>query len=671
MGFGGAPPLYGIEGLNVETYADFRLGRITEDNLSEMKLQALLLGNNVVILSDKMPTKRPGYTLVQKIASGPVIRTFDYQRTVDNAQYLVSQANGQLLASRVDGTGGSPVVLSSGEDLEDTYDFVAASPYALYMSNAHRSWVLLDNSGTPTLYPWGITAPAAAPTVVLSAGTVTTTYGWQWAYCYVRKVTDGQGNTRIHVGPPSPLSDSSGPLTSQLATLSGFTPPPNASWNYIWIFRTNDVPEDSTSALFFDAEIPVAQTSYADSNLDSTLDLTRPIPYDNTPPPLGSIIVMYQSRVVVAGTPGSPDLVSVGGFEEILLGMPAECFPADLIFQVPGGLRAVSAMVPTQNALYISTKDFWFKITGYNAATFNKSDNVCQPGAVGKKAATLTPTHLVYMGKDRKLYGWDMSSARPINLSISLGKPLLGTKSMADISKSYVENTEVRYLSDGRFAHIVVLANTGAVGPLQFDWIQLWYAGFLGQLLPPDYEEAVGLCETDFWPSDIVTASNLVEVGNQTYLFLGDPNGNVYRWPDGYQDNGKNFGAALGSIWSVGHVFIGPMFHPIPPQEVVKKFMFFDLHTDRQDCQQSFQLEAVVGDSPDMTLWPVNVPLGPLMGSGRQGPVLNAARGHLHLVPKCSTGRWARFLIVFPDDGNPATVIRFGISARPLYGVAP
>ena len=670
MGFGGAPPSFGIDLLNTQGYADFRMGRVTEDNLTEMMPESLLLANNILILADKMPTKRPGYTLVQNLGSGPVLATFDYQRDVDLTQFLISQVAGQLVQSKVDGTG-APLILSTGESTTKIYSFVVGSPFALYMANGVKMQGLFDSGGVNKLFAMGISAPLTAPTVALVAGTVTTTYGWQWAYCYVRKITDGSGVTRMHIGPPSPLSASSGPLTSQLANVSGFAAPPDPSWNFIWIFRTNDTPADSTDALFFDAEIPVATTTFADSNLDGVLDLTRPVPYENFPPPLGEILVMYQSRIAVGGLVGQTNIVVLGGFEEILLGLPAEAFPPALAFQVPGGKHKISGLAATNEAGFIGTKDLWFTITGYNAATLRKSDVVVRPGPIGKKACVVTPRHLVYLGRDRKLYGWDMASPEPINLSVNLGKPLLGSMSMEDISDDDVENAEVRWFSFGRNSFIMVLVNTGAVPLGQFDWIQMWNASFLGQTLPSDGVTIVGLIESDFWPSDVMSCSAMVEVKNRTYVFLGDPNGNIFRWPDGFLDNGKGFSAVLGSPWDALKVFIGQMFHPLLPAEVVKRLFWFDLHTNREDTQSSFQLEAIVADSPDMTLAPIGVPFGPLMASDGSGPVPAAARAQLHQVPRVSVGRWCRFFVIFPDDDAPAQITRFAVSAKPLYGIAP
>ena len=42
-----------------------------------------------------------------------------------------------------------------------------------------------------------------------------------------------------------------------------------------------------------------------------------------------------------------------------------------------------------------------------------------------------------------------------------------------------------------------------------------------------------GLTESDFNFAHRMFAMTPVDVGNTTYMFFGDTNGNVYRWPDG------------------------------------------------------------------------------------------------------------------------------------------
>lgn len=664
----GAPPTAGIEGLNVDSYADFRLGRITNENLTEMRNEQLLLASNIIILDDKMPAKRPGYTLVVT-ATGQILALFDFQRDYDQKQFLLVNSAGKLSACSISPAGavGNPTILSSVEDLLQSFQFVPIA-YACYMTNGIKAYTLLDNVGALKLYAMGITAPTNVPSVALVAGTVTTQYGWQWAFSWVRKVTDSFGATHVHVGPPSPLSNSSGPLTSQMANIGNFGAPPDPTWNFIWIWRTNDTPANSTSALFFDAEIAVGTATYGDANLDTALDLTRPIPYDNNPPSLGiqggGIMVEYQSRIVIC----QGNIVQASGLEEILVGNPPESFPASLFFQIPGGKSSISGAAIFNETLYLCTKDFWWTVSGYDVSTFKKRDKILQPGAIGKKAICVTPTHLIFLGRDKKLYAWDGSSPKPIEISKALAKQLLGSLSMEDILSSDMQNAEVRWFSFGRYSYVLVLVNTGTVPAGQFDWIQLWNTKFLDETLADG--TVLALSETDFFPTDIITASAAVEQGLATYMFFGDPAGNIYRWPDGFLDNGKTYTPTLGLPWSPGNVFTGPMFHPLPRPDVIKRYFWADIQTDRNDATTSFGIEAVMADTPDMKLAPISIPLQQLPASSGT-PALTAARAQLHQTPGCTIGRWSRLFITFPNDNQPATLLRLSVSARPLYGVAP
>jgi hypothetical protein len=156
----------------------------------------------------------------------------------------------------------------------------------------------------------------------------------------------------------------------------------------------------------------------------------------------------------------------------------------------------------------------------------------------------------------------------------------------------------------------------------------------------------------------------------KTYVFLGDANGNIYRWPDGFLDNGKPFTPAIGTSWSAGNVYRGPMFHPIPKPEIVKRYFWADMQTDRNDAISSFQLQAIMGDSTDMTKRGVNIPLQSLPGSNGI-PSLTAARASLLQTPGCTIGRWSRIFIIFPSDNAAATLMRLSVSATPLIGVVP
>ena len=609
------------------------------------------------------------------------LKLFDFQRDSDNAQFLLSQwqnaagTASQLVRSDVTGLI-NPAVLSNAEDLNALFDF-SSLDFACYTSNGIRAYRLVDVAGTLTRFNWGIAAPNAAPTLVVAngAGVLNLTFGRQYMAAYVAKITDALGDTRISVGLASAISLFSGPIVNGSVTLTLATGGVDAQVTHIWYFATYDTPDNTASIFQFLGEVPIASPTFVDTLNDQFLDPTRLAPTLNFPVPPAEIITQYAGRPILARVNGEPDIVQACGGSEISLGIPAETAPPYLFFKIPAGKHQLSNLQVFNQALYISTVDFWYSITGNDVTNFDEKDKVAEPGAVGKQAAVATRTHLIWFGKDRKLYGWDGVNL-PLDLSMLISKQLTGTMSMEDIPASQLANAVVKWYSFGRYEWIMLLVNTGQAPPGTYDWIQVWDMTFLpkvlaGTLIPTVLEDGSThiIAESDFWPSDIMTAAALVEVGKETYLFMGDQNGNVYRWPDGFLDNGKGYSPVWGSPWSGLKVFHGgSMFHPMPPQNIEKLAMFADLVTDRQDCATAFKLKGLGLLSPDMTLPMVDCPLGPFKTGNRTEPT--AARATLN-IKGVSVGHWYRFAIVFPDDNAPSTVFRLSVSARPIKALVP
>jgi len=367
--------------------------------------------------------------------------------------------------------------------------------------------------------------------------------------------------------------------------------------------------------------------------------------------------------------------VQACGGSEISLGIPAETAPPYLFFKIPGGKHQLSNAQVFNQSLYISTEEFWWSLSGNSPTNFTEKDKVVEPGAVGKQAACTSRTHMFWISPDRKLNGWDGVNM-PLDLSTLISKQLTGCMSMEDIPATELQNIILKWYHFGRYEWLMAFCNTGQAPPGTYDWIQVWDTTFLPKvlantLIPTLLEDGTThiIAESDFWPSDIMTAAGIVEVGNENYMFMGDQSGNIYRWPDGYQDNGKGYRAVWGSSWSALKVFHGgSMFHPMPIANVEKLVMFADLVTDRQDAAAAFQLKGLSLLSPDMTLPLVDIPLNVFTTPNRAEPT--AARGNCN-VPGVSLGQWHRFAVIFPDDNAPATVYRLSVSARPIKALVP
>ena len=133
-----------------------------------------------------------------------------------------------------DGSGQN--LMSSGET--GTHQWVSNS-FAAYSSDGHNAWRYVDVAGTLYKFQWGITAPATAPAISLSAGTLTLTYGRTYVYCFVSKYTDSLGIQRISVSAPSPVSAHTGPIASQVVLLFGLEVSADPQVTHKWIFEVS------------------------------------------------------------------------------------------------------------------------------------------------------------------------------------------------------------------------------------------------------------------------------------------------------------------------------------------------------------------------------------------------------------------------------------------------
>lgn len=649
--------------------------------MTEQTSEQCLIASNIVFLGDKATAKRPGYTLVRNLALGKVLKLFDFQRDSDNAQFLLSQAanldglHSSILESDVQNVQ-NPTALSALEDPAALFDF-SSLDFACYASNGQKAYRLVDVAGTLTKFNWGIGPPAAAPTFAVTQGNgiLTLVFGRQYMAAFVAKITDALGDTRISVGLASAISLFTGAVTNGSVALNVNTAGVDVQVTHIWYFSTYDTPNNTASVFQFLGEVPIASPQFIDNLNDTLLDPTRLAPTINFPVPPAEIIVQYAGRPILLRVNGEPNIVQACGGSEVSLGIPAETAPPYLFFKIPGGKHQLTNGQVWNQALYISTEDFWWSLTGNDATNFEENDKVAQPGAAGKQLAVATRTHLLWLAKDRKLYGWDGVNI-PLDLSLLISKQLTGCMSMEDIPASQLNQGVLKWYSFGRYEWIMLLVNTGAAPPGTYDWIQVWDMTFMPKvlaqtLIPTVLEDGTThiIAESDFWPSDIMTAAAIVEVGDENYLFMGDQFGNIYRWPDGYLDNGKGYFGVWGSPWSPLKVFHGgSMFHPLPPRAVEKLAFLADLVTDRQDAYTAFQLKALGVLSPDMQLPMVDVPLNSFQTGSRSEPT--AARGNLNL-PGVGLGLWHRFAVIFPDDNAPSTLFSLSVSARPIKALVP
>jgi hypothetical protein len=721
-----------IQNLEKAILNDFRGGRQTARNLTNMIPEAALVASDVEFLGDSMVRKRKGYTKVLGTGS-QIQRIYDYQRQSDSKQWLVLNYGTSLAFTKNDGTAGL-TVLSSSESTTAGFCFVDGSPMGLYLSNGVNAYAEYNVSGTETLWTHGLQAPLTAPTVSLSAGTLTLDFGRQYAFCYVSKWTDSVGTHFVHVGPPSPISGNTGPFTNKVVNVGGLTASSNPRVTHIWIFGTTDLATGQAGNLIFVGEIANGTTSFGDSLTVTQLDSTRSLPIDNLPPPPYQWAVEYQGRIAIMGIPSDPDAVYCSGLSEIDLGIPQESFPSTVRFQVPGKVKRISGGIVFNQTLMLATPKMWFKVTGFDANTFQKDDDIIEPGCAGFQAVTVVQNQMIWLGPDKKLWGWDFASA-PVDLSAKLAQPIPGLRSMADITDAQLPNAIVRVYNFGRYHLIFVGVSTD--GGAGISWLQAYDASSLvgasGYRTLLSDGSNVGLTESDFNFAHRMFAMSPVDVGNTTYMFFGDGGGNVYRWPDG-----PNCDAGVATITNVsltsnvvtvtaansfvvgGKVSLGGLTSATflngqtltvasasatqftanfthanyashsdtgtatgnlyAPQwgsiwlnhkmpGVSKKYMWMDITTDRRDALGSFSISAVSSDGVDMARSLVSVPTQPKPSRYGVDPTL--VRGSLLSQAETANGQWMRTVITFPSDTGDASISMIDITAVPISSTNP
>jgi hypothetical protein len=641
-----------IKGLKQASITQFKGKKITV-NLADSEPGSLLSAKNLLILQDNQLRKSPGYTLVAKYGAGPIKgKPFDFQRSVDQKQFVFVQSGSEIYYSNADGTGKT--LISTGET--GTHQFVNNS-FVAYSSDGVRAWRYVDNGGVLTKYKWGISAPLTAPLISTSAGTLTLTYGRTYVYCYVSKYTDSLGIERVSIGPPSPISAHTGPVASRVVTLSGIQASADAQVTHIWIFEVADSPVDTSATYYFAAEITNGTTSYGDTLLDSALDQTRLAPFDNFPAPPAPILTTFQNRVVACN--GS--LIQLSGYAEITLGIPEEAWPVSLFFNLPSGKRQITAATSLQQGtvLVICTQDYWYAYTGYDASTFTEQDRIASPGAAGPLALVLTPEGLAYLAARQSVHMWNGTNAEPASISDDIQKKLYGTYSMEDMDPDHIGEAVLCWYDYGPMDILAVFARTSDYAGAGMNYMQLW--SFTTQARDTSgeygassgiYSQLTGTYQTDKLPTDGITAAGTVAAGfqGQNFIYMGDSSGNVYRWPDGFADNGNPSQPVAQISWYL-------------PTEGKSRYFWADIVTDRSDAATAFQVYAATADAPDQQITPVQLQVQALPSPVNQsGFVIRAGMN----VQGVATGKYLTLWIVYPNDNAEATVRKITLASRPL-----
>ena len=623
-----------IEDLERKVLADWSRGRYTSDNQATVPTDALLVARNVIRQNGAMKPV-PGYSMVQTMPLDLVERMFSFERQTDQKQFLITTGGDSIARGSIDGSM-APVLMDNSQ-VDGDFDFLEG-PYALYMNNKHQALKMINIGGVETLVPWGLNPAINPPSIAIGGVGLTLTYGTRYVYSEVMFWTDSLGTQRFHISVPSDFSAHTGPLANKSVTIGGMVPV-NPLATHFWIFRVQDSVIGASGDYFFVAQVPVVPggpASYVDNASDDDLDTTRIAPFDNYPPPLSNIAFEYGGRaVLLAG-----DTVYLSALDEIQLGVAYECFPSFLQFIIPGGIKNLTAgIVLSQNyqqVALLSTEDFWFQVGGPDISNFTMLDKVVKPGAAGRKLVLLVHGRLVWLGRDKKLWTWNLvAGVDPVPMSVSIHSKSSDQLSMEDLDPDFLAKCELQWYSNGTYDIIVLVASSTENQGGEKDWIQLWDLSPVTGVLTiqgPIPQPA----ESDFFPYDRFSTSLVAKSGGIPYIFFGALNsGQIFRWPDGHTFNGADIDDALiGSPW-------------VELSQSRAKPKFAKILTNYPDPKTAFRLLAVASQGVDPKAAPVDIELeDDIVGNHQDGTV---ARGNLMQQPETAFGNWLKIFVAFPQ----------------------
>lgn len=308
-------------------------------------------GLNMDISHQQTLVRRPGFTRYCSTALGGSEYPLSFFSMKNTQGTVHAMLDTNLNVSYFNGSSITNLY-SKGTTQQTSFVKVGDTLYLCDGTNA-KKW-----DGT-SVTKWGITAPTNAPTYTLSTGTLTTSNGgYQYCFSY-------QNSTTGHVSSASPVTASTGDLTSKSVHLQGASSS-DTQVDKVVIFRT----QDGGANYYYLTTVNNGGTwTYTDNTPDGSLnvDIVAPLADSNDPPPANiDISCFWMGRVWVA----SGNFLYFGGGPDITYGVPEECFPPANVFTLPG---KIVAMASTSTGLVCWTQADAFVVTGITAPSF-----VCQ-----------------------------------------------------------------------------------------------------------------------------------------------------------------------------------------------------------------------------------------------------------------------------------------------------
>lgn len=459
-------------------------------------------GLNVLTSYKKFAERRPGFEVFESAVttfSGDIRRLFVWQRWGADFYAMLNEvtATQSIVYKFQIGTDASFISIFTSSSTEP-FDFVVSNNHVFFGNGTDmQKW------DATTVTGWGITSPAAAPSVALNgAGALSLTSGRTYVVTYGNSTTGHQSS-------PSPISASSGSFTNDSVDL-GLTVSPDAQVDEIHAYGTTDggggIFFEITGSPFANATATVNDAT-TDANLSSTVS---PTPLFNDPPPAARGFVWYANRIWMF----VDNQVHYTGWEEITTGVEEESLPSGL----DGNFWAIDSQVTglgvAEDGVLVFRGGRIYKIEGDSQDTFRLSKFVDRLGL--RERATISSYARLTAWLDVSDSVWITDGFQVDEIGIPIRSDLKGI----DHSKA-----SMTFHADGEFRWLCLL--DGEDGRLRV------YDFQLEQWMPP---WTVGGGSVASWETSAGVFDLLVGHSSHNLLKLN---------PNTFEDDGTAYGANL------------------------------------------------------------------------------------------------------------------------------
>lgn len=306
------------------TLSNTALPYISNASLTSTSPQYIPGSQNIMTSLRNWSELRPGFSVnFDGTGFTNVARNFIWRRWTNSTPngglfiWMVCDISGGVakVYKKILGVDSAPVLLWTSTSAEP-FDFVVSSNTCFFGNGTD-----MQKFDSQTLSNWGIVAPVNGPGITLVTGTNNVYTSWCYCYTYYNSNTG-------HESSPSPISACSGVFTnknSQLSVVASTDP----QVTNIRVYRTPDGGAQDPALMqeISNSPFPNATGNVVDSTADIDLSIrTAPEFFRNNPPTPCKGFVTYSGRIW--GFANNTTYFS--GFEEIVNGVPEECWPGGL-----------------------------------------------------------------------------------------------------------------------------------------------------------------------------------------------------------------------------------------------------------------------------------------------------------------------------------------------------